>query len=95
MSQIEIPDWVVEIALKGRAEAANQPPKIVDGYYHFPTAHDAMRSALSAALERWLVPRGYLITWHSSGEQVVSARPAHQDDGKTDTLYLFRKEPAA
>jgi len=50
MNKIEVPDWVVEIALKGRAEVANQPPKIVDGYYHFPTTHDAMRAAITAAL---------------------------------------------
>lgn len=79
---IEIPDWVVQRAYEAWREAAtarkgNKP---------------SIEAAIRAALEGWLEPRGYLITWDISGEQLVSARPAHQDDGTTETLYVLRKD---
>lgn len=91
---IEIPDWVLEAATKALFE--DQCPL---DQWTSPMEEDeredwrdGARKVLRAALEGWLEPRGYLITWEISDEQVVSARPAHQDDGTTETLYLLRKD---
>lgn len=83
---IEIPDWVVQLAVDAYAKVNEECGEAVE---YFP---DAMTEALRAALEGWLVPRGYLVTWHSSGEERVSEIPAHRDDGTTEILYRLRKD---
>ena len=99
MSQIEIPDWVVELACHAMANTHGQyiwPHEWMDGDDDTAVRHtrDKVRAALSAALEGWLVPAGYLNKW-DDGDETVSARPAHPEDGLAQPLYTLRKEPAA
>lgn len=52
---------------------------------------DALRTARTAALGAWVVQAGYLNKW-DDGDETVSARPAHPEDGLAQPLYTLRQE---
>ena len=85
MNKIDVPDWVVQAAMDAYAKANEDNGEPVE---YFP---DAMIAALTAALGAWVVPVGYLNKW-DDGDETISARPAHPEDGLAQPLYTLRQE---
>lgn len=101
MSQIEIPDWVIEAAMLGEQKfyATKRYTSFSD--IGATDAADAMRATLSAALERWLVQEAWIGRDIDGGYtrlyQQESEFEHHKgkDWFRADPLYTIRKEPAA
>lgn len=102
MTQIEVPDWVVEQAayaihrvMKGSSltdsDWTNGSILGRDNEWRKQVT-DAATSAITAALGAWVVPVGYENRWHCTGNKWLSRDPAHPDDGDSQPAYVLRQE---
>ena len=97
MTEIDVPDWVVEAAEEARVHCLNAVTAYgssgVDERYHM-----AMKAALTAALGAWVVPVAWagadFPNWmRRESEQIRKlTREAQPEHGFTTPLYTLRQE---
>ena len=99
MTEIDVPDWVVEQAFNAWCDVAD-----VDEW-RVRNSHEALRAALAAALGAWVVPKP--LEWRElSGGQQVAVTPWRSDywitfpvlgygAGKVQASFLDAREPWA
>jgi uncharacterized membrane protein len=91
MTEIDVPDWVVEAAMDAYAKVNEDNGEPVE---YFP---DAMIAALTAALGAWVVPVACAARWEIeilNNTTVNSAEAWSLDtlDAHDVTLYTLRQE---
>lgn len=86
MTEIDVPDWVVEEAFNAWCDVAD-----VDEW-RVRNSHEALRAALTAALGAWVVQRGttYYDTRDSSLPTQVDWN--HPEPGAKENVYTMRQE---
>ena len=78
MTEIDVPDWVVAVALEACGE-------------HFTGSDDDMRAALAAALGAWVVPIGQAGTMPGTAGFTMAVFKTI-DVGVAQPLYTLRQE---
>ena len=92
MTEIDVPDWVVEQAFNAWCDVAD-----VDEW-RVRNSHEALRAALTAALGAWVVPMAWAGTdfpnWrrHESEQVRKLTRKAQPQHGFITPLYTLRQE---
>lgn len=96
MSQIEVPDWVVEIAAKAYFEDMCSLDRWNDPMDEAERDdwRDGARKIITAALGAWVVPAGF--TNSEEMRELLAGRGGWVSgielDGDTHTLYTLRQE---
>ena len=95
MTEIDVPDWLVEQAFNAWCDVAD-----VDEW-RVRNSHEALRAALTAALGAWMVPVGYVHEQTLSDLNDCLAKPSLRAGGTiwscqggpyTEPLYTLSQE---
>lgn len=95
MTEIDVPDWVVEVAFNAWCDVADMDE------WRVRNPNEALRAALTAALGAWVVPVGYVHEQTLSDLNDCLAKPSLRAGGTiwscqggpyTEPLYTLRQE---
>lgn len=96
MSQIEVPDWVVEAARRAHSVDRASNGELIDSLAGKDYGDRLLVGIITAALGDWVVPAGYRVSIPSEPELghwlEDIGEVTHPDHETHTTLYVLRQE---